>query len=157
MFEHQIGRRPFLKNSSPEEILRSLLATDRAVAILLTSFAGFALIISATGIAGLLGYTVQMRRKEIGIRLALGATPGRIQRQFLRFALSLAVPGIALGALLSYFLRNGINVFLFQVQPENPYIWIAASLVLLSAALLAAAIPSARAAATDPQIVLRTD
>ena len=153
----EAGRRPFLKVSSPEEILHSLLATDRTLAILLAAFAVFALSISATGIAGLLSYTVQLRRKEIGIRLALGATGKNIQIQILRFAMSLAIPGIALGAILSYGLRQGMTAYLFEVEPGNPVIWIAAASILLAAALIAAAIPAYRAAALDPQQVLRAD
>ncbi|MCX6613359.1 MAG: ADOP family duplicated permease [Acidobacteria bacterium] len=153
----EAGRKPFLKVSSPEEILHSLLATDRTLAILLAAFAVFALSISATGIAGLLGYTVQLRRKEIGIRLALGATAKNIQIQILRFAISLAIPGIALGAILSYSLRQGMTAYLFEVEPGNPVIWIAAASILLVAALIAAAIPAYRAATLDPQQVLRAD
>ncbi len=153
----EAGCRPYLKVSSPEEILHSLLATDRTLAILLACFAAFALVISATGIAGLLGYTVQLRRKEIGIRLALGATGKNIRLQILRFALSLAVPGIALGAILSYSLGQGMSAYLFEVEPGNPMIWIATATILVAAALIAAAIPAHSAATLDPQQVLRAD
>lgn len=105
----------------------------------------------------MLGYTVQLRRKEIGIRLALGATVKNIQIQILRFAMSLAIPGIALGAILSYSLRQGMTAYLFEVEPGNPVIWIAAASILLAAAQIAAAIPAYRAATLDPQQVLRAD
>jgi predicted permease len=153
----EVGRLPYLKVSSPEEILHSLLATDRTLAILLTGFAAFAVAISAAGIAGLLGYTVQLRRKEIGIRLALGATGKRIQLQMFRFVIRLAIPGIALGAILSYSLRRGMNSYLYGVEPGDPLIWVLTAGILLGAALLAAAIPAHRAATLDPQRVLRAD
>lgn len=153
----EAGRRPYLKVSNQDEIIQSLLATDRTLTILLSCFAAFALAISATGVAGLLGYTVQLRRKEIGIRLALGATGKHIQLQILRFALGLALPGIVLGALLSYTMRQGLSAFLFEVEPGNPVIWGVSAAILLGAALMAAAIPARRAAALDPQQVLRSD
>jgi predicted permease len=157
LLTRQVGRRPFLTVKTPEEILWYLLVKDRVLTLLLSLFAFFALLISATGIAGLIGYVVQLRRKEIGIRLAVGATPRLIRHQFLRFALGLTLPGLAIGAALSFALRHSLKSFLFAAEPSNPWVWVVAATLLLSAALLAAALPAARAASLDPQQVLRSD
>jgi ABC-type antimicrobial peptide transport system permease subunit len=157
IIKEQAGRRPFLQVRTPEEVLHSLLATDRTLTIVLSGFAGFAVLIAVTGIVGLLGYVVQLRRKEIGIRLALGATRASIQSQFLKYAASLALPGLLLGALLSYALQQSIRNFLFQARVSDPWIWATAAGFLIAASLLAAAVPARHAASMDPQEVLRAD
>ncbi|MBM3760072.1 MAG: FtsX-like permease family protein [Acidobacteria bacterium] len=153
----EVGRRPFLQAKTPDELLSSMLATDRTLTIVLSGFAGIAALIAVTGIVGLLGYVLQLRRKEIGIRLALGATRSSIQAQFLKYAISLALPGLLLGALLSYALRQSILNFLFQARASDPWVWAVSASFLLGASLLAAAVPARRAASVDPQMVLRAD
>ena len=102
--EKEAGRMPFARVSTLPENITSSVATERALTALLSAFAVFALVIAATGLAGLLSYTVQVKRREIGIRIALGATPGLIAGQLHRYCLRLAVVGIAFGGLLSFWL-----------------------------------------------------
>jgi len=144
LFRHEAGRLPFLQVRTLDANVWASLATERTMAWLFTGFSLFALLITATGVAGLLSYTVQLRRKEIGIRLALGATPARIRWQFQRYGLVLGCGG-------------GLDAFLFQVEATDPVVWIAACLLLWGSAVGAAAIPSRRAAAMDPMRVLRME
>jgi predicted permease len=157
VFVQQAGRAPLTKVRRIDEVLRTSVSTERLLAWLLSAFALFALLIAGTGIAGVLGYAVQLRRREIGIRLALGATPGAIARQFERYGLSLAVAGLVLGSLLSYWLRKVIGYFLFRTEATDPLLWGLACAVLVACAAGAAALPARRAASLQPSEVLRAD
>jgi predicted permease len=157
LFAQQAGRAPLTKVRTIEQVLQSSVSTERLLAWLLSAFALFALLIAGTGIAGVLGYAVQLRRREIGIRLALGATPGAIARQFERYGLSLALAGLALSGMLSYWLRSAVESFLFRTEAADPWLWSGVCAVLLLCAAGAAALPARRAAALQPSEVLRAD
>jgi predicted permease len=157
LFEQQAGRTPLTTVKTIDDNLRSSMSMERMLAWVLSGFALFALLIAATGIAGVLGYAVQLRRREIGIRLALGATPGGIARQFERYGLSLAMAGLVLGSVLSYWLRKVIGAFLFRTDAAEPLLWAGVCALLLLCAAGAAALPARRAAALQPSEVLRAD
>ncbi|MBI4874059.1 MAG: ABC transporter permease [Acidobacteria bacterium] len=156
-FKREAGRMPFTRVRTIGENVASLVATERILTALLSGFALFALLISATGIAGLLGYAVQLRRREIGIRIALGATPSLITRQFQKYALGLALAGLALGGLLSFWLRRAVDVYLFRVGAANFAVWLSVSALVLLCAAAATAIPTRQAARLDPIQALRTE
>ncbi|HTA71129.1 MAG TPA: ADOP family duplicated permease [Bryobacteraceae bacterium] len=157
LFEKEAGRSPFTQVSTLPENIASSVATERTLAALLTAFAVFALVIAATGLAGLLSYTVQVKRREIGIRIALGATPGLIAGQLHRYCLRLAVVGIASGGLLSFWLRRAIETYLFRTDPGDWIVWLSVCALILLCAVGAGAIPARRAARLDPMRVLRLD
>ena len=157
VLEREAGRRPFIEVRTIEGLLAGMVATERLLAWLLTAMAGLALLISATGLAGLLSYLVEQRRKEFGIRLALGATAPHVRGLIIRYGLLLTGTGVALGAVLSYPLRRALNSFLFGISPADPRIWLAGGAMLISAALLASAAPAWRAARIDPVRMLRND
>lgn len=157
MFRDAAGRMPFVQVRTIEENLNSSVATERTMGMLLGGFAAFGVLLCSTGIAGLIGFSVQLRRREIGIRVALGATPSRIERQFEKHGAALAGAGIALGLLLSFWLRRAVDAWLFRVEKTDPVIWFAVVAVLLVCALAAAAIPARRAARLEPMQVLRVE
>jgi predicted permease len=157
MFRRTAGRLPFIKSTTIDENVRGSVLKERMLSVLLTGFALFALMISATGIAGLLSYAVQLRRQEIGIRLALGATPAMIWRQFQRYGLVFGICGLTLGGVLSFWLRSAIDAWLFKTAAADGIVWLSAAALLLVCALAASAIPAWRAARVDPMHALRMD
>jgi len=157
LFEKEAGRMPFTWVSTLSENITSSVATERALTALLSAFAVFALVIAATGLAGLLSYTVQVKRREIGIRIALGATPGLIAGRLQRYSLRLAFAGIAFGGLLSFWLRRAIETYLFRTAAGDWVVWLSVCSLILLCAVAASAIPARRAAKLDPMQVLRLD
>jgi ABC-type antimicrobial peptide transport system permease subunit len=137
-------------------ILESL-GTERLLTWLLGGFAAFALLITATGLSGLLSYAVEQRRKELGIRIALGATASRIRREIQFQGLMLTLVGLLAGVALSYALRRSLDAYLFGVAAADLEVWVAGVAVLLMAALSATAIPARRAARIDPMVMLREE
>jgi len=157
LFEREAGRVPFTQVRTLPENIASSVVTERVIAALLSLFAVFALVIAATGLAGLLCYTVQVKRREIGIRIALGATPGLIAGQLQKYSLGLAVVGIAFGGLLSFWLRRAIETYLFRTDAGDWVVWLSVCSLILLCAVGASAIPARRAAKLDPMQVLRLD
>lgn len=131
------------------------LATDRFVTLLVSLFAGVALLLAAVGLYGVVSFGVQARRREIGVRMALGAPGVRVGWTVVRWSLGLVALGVVLGAGGAAALSRGIRGILYGVEPADTptFLWVAG--VLLATALLAGAVPAARAARTDPATVLR--
>jgi ABC-type antimicrobial peptide transport system permease subunit len=133
------------------------LGAQRLLTWLLGGFALFALLITATGLSGLLSYAIEQRRKELGIRMALGATPARIRRDIQGQGLGLTFAGLLGGAALSYALRRSLDAYLFGVAPTDLAVWAAGVGVLLAAALAATAMPARRALRINPVAMLREE
>ena len=140
-----------------EQVLGETIGRERFSASLLAAFSGFALLLTAIGIYGVLGYTVSERTREIGVRVALGAQPSAITRMFagkaLRFTLAGAVVGIAAALALSRFLET----LLFETSPRDLLSFVAAPSVLIGVALIASWIPAVRAGRLNPVEALRAD
>jgi putative ABC transport system permease protein len=123
----------------------------------LGAFAGVAALMSALGLYGVLAHAVTQRRREIGIRIALGARPGDVVSQTLRSALAMLIVGIAAGLAGAFALTRVLKSLLFGVSALDP-VALAASCVLMTLiGILAALIPASRAAAVDPMMVLRDE
>lgn len=137
--------------------LDELDAKPRFYALLLTVFAGAGVLIAAIGLYGVMSYLVSQRTREIGVRMALGATPGRILRDTLHTALSCTLAGIALGVIGSVAAGRVVRSLLFRVTPQDPLAIAAAAGALCAVALIAAALPARRAAALDPNGALRRE
>jgi putative ABC transport system permease protein len=133
------------------------LRLPRTLALLSAFFGILALLLAAVGLYGVVQYSVQRRRSEIGVRLALGAGRGRVLRLVLRDVGLIVLAGIALGAPLSLAANRLVSRFLFGVQPNDPAILAAAAVALALVAAAAAAAPARRAAKLDPMAVLRDD
>jgi len=137
--------------------VRQLAARPRFNAILLGVFATFALALAAIGLAGVMSYLVTQRTQELGVRMALGATPNSIRtlvlKQSLKWILAGAVAGLATG-LLS---MRGIKSLLYEVEPYDPLIIGSVTATLIAVGILSAWLPARRAARLDPMVALRHD
>ena len=138
-----------------EQHVEVLAAGPRFNAILLGSFAALALLLAAIGLYGVTSYLVEQRTAEIGVRMALGATPGEISRFVVREAGKWTLAGAVAGIGISLWAARLMERMLFQAAPYDPATLAAASGVLLMVALIAAWIPSRRAAGVDPMRALR--
>ncbi|HET6177797.1 MAG TPA: ABC transporter permease [Candidatus Sulfotelmatobacter sp.] len=127
----------------------------RFEAFLVSAFAAIALLLSALGLYAVLSYIVAERVRELGLRMALGASRSDILRLVLRRALILAVFGIGLGAVASFFATRLVTDLLFQVAPLDRSVFLTVTLVLTCVSMIAALAPALRAANVDPMHTLR--
>ena len=125
--------------------------------LMVASFAGLGLLLAAIGIYGVISYTVTRQTQEIGIRMALGATMGRVQRDVLGGTLRLAIVGIALGAAVSLAAAKLIASLLFATSPWDGLTYVAVALALLAVAFVAGYLPARRASRVDPMVALRAN
>jgi predicted permease len=130
-------------------------AQPRFEAVLVSGFAGIALLLSALGLYAVLSYVVSERIRELGLRIALGASRSDILRLVLRRALILACLGIGIGASASIFAARVITDSLYQVEPLDRSIFLAVTLLLMFVSVVAALAPALRAATVDPIRTLR--
>jgi putative ABC transport system permease protein len=140
-----------------EEARSDSLTTPRVTAELIALFAGLALIIAATGVGGVLALMVSQRTQEIGIRMALGATPGSVLRMIMGQGLGLVFAGLVIGLAGALALTRLMSTLLFGVTPTDPMTFAGVALVFLIAALLACYVPARRATRIDPLIALRSE
>jgi putative ABC transport system permease protein len=136
-----------------ERVDRSLV-NRRSPVVLSLTFGAIALLLSAIGIYGVLAYVVTQRTREIGIRLALGSSGGRIFDLILREGLVLIAAGFALGAAGGLALRRSLESQLFQISATDPLVLTGAAVVLALVAVAACAVPARRATRIDPLTAL---
>jgi ABC-type antimicrobial peptide transport system permease subunit len=133
------------------------LATRRFVTWLLTIFAGLALALASIGIYGMLAYLVSQGTRDIGVRLALGATTHRIVGMVMEQGATIVGLGLATGVVGAFALASFLRKLLFGVTATDPMTYAVVSIVLVLMALLAAFVPARRAAAVDPVAALRSE
>ena len=142
-----------------EGYMDRLIAQRRFNMALLALFGGLGLVIAAVGIYGVMAYLVAQRTSEIGVRMALGATPRNVVGMVLKRATVLMALGLAAGCLGAWYLtvtpRLGLHSYLFETRPTDVGIFIAALTTLAAAGLAASAVPARRAASVDPLVALR--
>lgn len=138
-----------------DEILSQGLWAARMGAILLGLFGGLALTLAAVGIYGVLSYSVSQRSQEIGIRMALGATPPQVLRLVIGQGMTLALIGVGVGIVLALASMRLMASLLFGVKPSDLLTFVTVSVVLSGVALLATYIPARRATRVDPLVALR--
>ena len=139
------------------DVVDASMATPRLTGTLLTIFAGLALVLAAVGVAGVLAYLVSRRRREIGIRMALGASRANVLGLIVRRGVLYAGAGIAAGIAAALFLTRLMEGLLFGVAPRDPLTFVAVSAILLVIAVVASLIPALRAARVDPLEALRAE
>ena len=150
-------RQPVVNIRTLTDLRGQALASPRLTTTLLAIFAGLALVITATGLAGVIAFTVSQRTREIGIRMALGAAQGTVLSMILRQGLSLVIIGLAVGVVGALVLTRFMSDLLFGVAPTDPLTFVAVAAVLLGVAVIACIVPARRATTIDPLLALRTD
>ena len=133
------------------------IALDRLMATLMSLFGMLALVLAAVGLYGVMAFAVTARTREIGIRMALGASSGRVLIQVLRESAVLTVIGIALGMSGALWAARLVRTFLYGLSATDPATYVVLALVLAGIALSAAWIPARRAALLDPMVALRQE
>jgi predicted permease len=137
------------------ELLADSVAQPRFRTILLGIFAGLTLILSAIGVFGVMAWLVSRRTREIGVRMALGASRGEVLRMVLEDGLRVALIGVALGLVAAFASSGLIKGLLFGIQPADPATFAAVSLVVVVVILLACYVPARRTTKVDPMVALR--
>ena len=138
-----------------EDALAGSIARPRFLTLLVGSFAGLALLLGAVGIHGLVAYQVGQRRREIGIRMALGAGASRTVRQMVRQGMAPAMVGVAAGIGAALLLSRLAESLLFGIRPTDPLTYALVAIALLVVSFSASALPALRAARVAPSEALR--
>jgi predicted permease len=155
---HEVDpRQPVSQIQTLEAIRNHSLAPPRLTAMLVTLFAGVALVITAAGIAGVVSFLVNQRTAEIGVRMALGAPRASVVRMIVGQGLGPVAAGLALGIAGALMLTRVVARLLFAVEPTDPPTYVAVAVALAIVAALACLAPARRAAAIDPMRALRAD
>ncbi|MEP6491947.1 MAG: ABC transporter permease [bacterium] len=148
---------PVFDLETMEQAVAGSVAQPRFYTLLLASFAGLALLLAGLGIYGVISYTVSQRTRELGIRIALGATNDRVVRLVLGQGLVLTIGGVAIGLVGAYGLTRVIANILYGVTAADPITYAGVAALLLAVAWLASYVPARRAARVDPVIAMRAD
>ena len=135
--------------------MRQNMFLDRLLSILSAAFASLATLLAAIGLYGVLAYTVAQRTREIGLRMALGASPARVRGMILRQVGSMTAIGITIGMLAASGLGRLAQSMLYQLQGSDPMVLLASVALLMLVALSAGFIPAHRASRVDPMRALR--
>jgi predicted permease len=146
---------PLYDFKTMDERVDGSLTGQRFLVVLLTIFAGLALVLAALGVYGIISYTVRLRNRELGVRIALGATREDVLRLILRQGFNFVCIGFALGLFATVVLGRVIASLLYQVSLLNPVSLFLASAVLVLTILAACFVPARRAAKVDPMVALR--
>ena len=145
---------PFFNVRTMQARVDETLLSRRTPMLLAIMFGAIALFLAAIGIYGVLAYQVAQRRKEIGIRMALGSDASRIFSLVVSEGLWLLAIGLGLGLAGAFAIRRALETQLYGMQPMDPLVLVSVAAVLGSVAFLACAIPARRAARIDPLIAL---
>ncbi len=151
------GNQPVERASTLEDVRAEVLTPDRLNALVFGGFATLALLISVVGVAGVLAFSVSGRTREFGIRMALGAQPGSILSKVLLEGLIIASIGVAAGVVVGFALARAMGKYIAETQMPGALSLIASAAVILAAAVIASALPAARAASVDAVQALRSE
>jgi putative ABC transport system permease protein len=146
---------PLYRVGTLEEAVYKAAGQPRFQTLLLTCFAGMALLLSAVGLYAVLSYLVAQRTREIGLRMALGAQRGNVMGWILRRGLALSSAGLVIGLAASALLTRYLQKMLYHVEPFDPLTLAAVTGLLLAVSLAASALPAHRASRVDPMNTLR--
>ena len=133
------------------------LRTQKATSWLIASFSTIALLLAVAGIYGVISYGVAQRRREIGIRLAMGAERGQVSRQVVQHGMVLVAMGVAIGLTVSVAAAGLVGGFLVSISPTDPVVYGLVTTLLVAVAALANYVPARRAAKLDPVSALRSE
>jgi predicted permease len=139
------------------QVMSASVARPRLIMALLTVFGGVGLVLGAIGVYGVIAYAVGERRREIGVRIALGAEPRAVARSVVLHGVRYAVVGVAIGLAGAFAVTRVMQTLLFGVGATDPATFAGLSLFLIVVAALASYLPARQAARTDPMVALRAD
>jgi putative ABC transport system permease protein len=148
---------PVYAVESIEGLLRDAMAGDRVTFVLLAGFSLVAVLLASVGVAGVLLVEVGDRRRELGVRMALGAGAAEVRGAVVRSGIRLAATGVAIGLVGAAYLTRFMRSLLHGVSPADPVSFVGVSVALLLVALLATFLPAHRATRVDPLEILRSD
>jgi len=155
---HEVGPTlPIVRMRTMEEVFADSLQRPRFLAVLLVAFGSLALLLAAVGTYGILSYIVTERRREIGIRMALGADRRSVMRMVLRQGLTLTGIGLVVGIVASFVVNRALGSMLFAIKPNDPLTFAGVSGLIALVAALACLVPARSATRVDPLVVLRQD
>jgi ABC-type antimicrobial peptide transport system permease subunit len=140
-----------------EQVMSVSVARPRLIMSLLLVFAGVGVILGAVGVYGVIAYAVGERRREIGVRIALGAAPGVLAGAVVLRGLRYAAIGVAIGLAGALAVTRVMRTLLFGVSATDPLTFAALSLFLVLVAVVASYLPARSAARTDPMVALRSE
>lgn len=146
---------PIFNVRTLEQDMSTVVAPQRLMAILVSAFAGFALLLAAIGLHGVLSYLVEQRQSEIGIRIAIGAQRKDVLKLIVGDGLKLTALGILIGSTVALLLGRLLSASLYNVSPADPWIYLAIVFLITLVSLVACYGPSRRALGVDPLIALR--
>jgi len=150
-------RTAFLENQTMEMQVQATLLPAKAAAWIVGVVAVVGMLLAAIGLYGVIAYSVGRRVREIGIRMALGATGGAVLASVMRRGLAVAAAGLAVGTLLAAAAAQAVSGILYRVSPADPLAWGLAVTLLLGVSAAANLLPARRAARIDPSVALRTE
>ena len=148
---------PVTRVRTLDEVVASSVSPTRALTVLLLGFGALAVGVGAVGVYSLIAYIVNWRTREIGIRLALGASKWGILTLVFKQSMALSIMGSVAGLTVAIASARLLRSFLFEVNPVDPLTFCAVPVLMLLLALLAAWIPAHRAASIDPMCALRSE
>ena len=148
------SNQPLVNLRTMEAAVAGTVAQPRLQLLLVLVFAGVALALAGIGVYGVMAYTVSQRVQEIGIRMAIGASPGQVIGMIVRDGARMALLGIMIGMVAAAMAAAAIRSFLFQIEALDPTTFVAAPLLLGAVALLASYLPARRAAKVSPVTAL---
>jgi predicted permease len=148
---------PLLQPEALSARIAETIADRKLALVLLAGFAAVALLLASLGVFSVMAHLVAFRTSEIGIRMALGASPGQVMRMVLGYGRRLTLVGIGLGVAGAFFVSRLMQQALFDVNPADPLIYLAVTAMLLLVAEFASWVPARRATRIDPVIALRTE
>ncbi len=137
--------------------LDQTLLTERLIAMLSAGFGALATLLASIGLYGVMAFVVARRTKEIGVRMALGATRRHVLSLVLGHGARLTVMGVAIGALAALALSRVVASLLYGVKPSDPATFVAVPALLAAVALLASYAPARRAMRVDPLVAMRAE
>jgi putative ABC transport system permease protein len=148
---------PIFEVSTMSERVARAIEQSRFAGWMMTVFAGLALALASIGLYGVMAYTVRLRTRELGVRIAMGASPGALAAAVVRGGMTLVAIGIALGIAAALGLTRVLNTLLFGVGPADPLTFAGVAVVLAMVALVACYLPARRASRIDPVTALRCE
>ena len=148
---------PVLKVETMDDVIADSIWRPRFSAWIFSVIGGLALLLTCAGVYSVVAYTATLRSREVGIRVALGATPSRIVALILRDAMLPLAEGLAVSLIAALVLSRLLTGLLYEIGPGDPAAYLAAAAILLIAGVFASVRPALRSASVDPAAVLRAE